>query len=100
MKGWSLLLNFAIILFRLQFGDDDGETPRACVGTDSAMAQSCLVQAFFDPLGKRIHEVAQRFRRQFLGADLNQEIPRPAHVSPAFCFTDSSIGKPSASRLS
>ena len=60
---------------------------------DQCGAQSC---------GEGSLELGQRQRWQFFGAELDQEIARCAHATPASfdAAVFGSIGKPSASRLS
>ena len=84
--------------------DHDGEPPRAGVGMHRAVLEPGIVERGCEIRGERIHQRPQRLGRQFLGADFDQEMARPAHCCAALRLwlplpTVATIGKPRASRL-
>ena len=64
------------------------------------MCQLRFTDGGSEVLAESSHQRAQRFRRQLLGADFHQEIIDAVHDEDLRAATDSTIGKPSASRLS
>ena len=103
LSGRSLALQ---VLLRLAVGEalhPHGQAPRGRVAGEFPVAELGLVEPGGKRADERLLQGQQRPRRQFLGADLQQEIvmldlhARAAgDAAPASC----SSGKPSASRLS
>ncbi len=93
----AFLRLLAIFLAVGQRFDHDGEPPRARVNMHVATCETRFVDSGLEVGAKRFHQAAQGLRRQLFSANLDEEVFGFAHdsSSPA---TDSTIGKPSASR--
>ena len=83
-----------------EVGHQQAKPARACIRLGASKSEVAVLQQAGELFGKRVAQLAQRSRRHFLGAQLDQEIGaflcRHFPVPP---LTDSTIGKPSASRL-
>ena len=99
--GRSLLFHLAIALRHRKLLDQDREAAGACVHVRVAMLQAGIVDGRGKVLAEGLHQAPQRFGRHLLGADLDEQIAWPAHdeVSRTGSTTESTMGKPSASRL-
>ena len=96
--GRAFLLDLAIILGDREILDKDSKPTRACPRVHITAFEECFVDPLPEVLAEGLHERPQRFWRQLFGADLDEEVPGFTHdFAP---LTDSTIGKPSASRLS
>ena len=74
--------------------DEDGQTTRRGVAVNSAMLDALSGQPGDHAFGEGAGEFGQGQRRQFFGADLDEEVAGVAHGA-----TPRSMGKPSFSRL-
>jgi hypothetical protein len=86
--------NLLVGLTQAQAAHQHRQPARRGERLDRAALEPEFAQARLQPLRKRLFERAQRLRRQFLGAELHQEIAAGHAVGAC-----ASIGKPSASRL-
>ena len=101
---WAATLDLLFGLRRRQCAHQHSEPPRCCVGLHRAVPETRRSEPRGDALGERTLELRQRERRQFFGAELEEEILHGGHgVFSAAVATGAApcnIGKPSVSRAS
>ena len=95
------MLNVLVGLRHGELADNQRQPARACKRLNVCEFQTMRAKTGGNVVGQRSHQAPQRFRRQLLGADFQQQVvvlcrhqeepssPRPVVVS---------IGKPSVSR--
>ncbi len=61
------------------------------------VCETRIIYGRFEVRAERLHQVAQRLRRELFGSQLDEEVAAAFHPAPP-SPTDSTIGKPNASR--
>ncbi len=87
---------FLVFLGRGNIAQQQRQPARCRVTQHAGRFQRGGLQARNQSVGERIGQAAQRFRRQLLGADLDQQVAGVAHGAASRC----NIGNPSDSRRS